>query len=111
MKRTAVLLVLPALLFLLPGGVSAAAFNDIVAFGDSLTDNGNIYAISGGLLPDPDTYYEGRFSNGPVWVEYMAAQLKLNGTLDDNAYGGAKSGWDSDVFSVGLKSQVAAFLA
>lgn len=52
----------------------AALFGNIVAFGDSLTHNGNLYAATeatGGIPPAP-SYSNGRFSNGPVWVEYLA---------------------------------------
>jgi outer membrane lipase/esterase len=40
---------------------AASTFDRIVVFGDSLSDTGNA----------------GRFSNGPVWVEQLAAQLSL----------------------------------
>src|SRR4051794_25936876 len=58
--------------------LQAGQFTQIVAFGDSLTDTGNLYAVtqtspSGPFPPSP--YYEGRFSNGPVWVEWLALQL------------------------------------
>src|SRR6266566_2001474 len=48
----------------------AFAFDAIYAFGDSLTDTGN--------NPAPDTiYYQGRYSNGPLWIEYLSTQLGL----------------------------------
>jgi phospholipase/lecithinase/hemolysin len=65
------------LLFLLAGCPSLFAFpiNEIVFFGDSLSDNGNLYKIMGKILPKSPPYYEGRFSNGPVWSETLAAYL------------------------------------
>ena len=46
------------------------AFEAIYAFGDSLTDTGN--------NPAPATgYYQGRYSNGPLWIEYLSTQLGL----------------------------------
>ncbi|KAJ3233048.1 hypothetical protein HDU78_006682 [Chytriomyces hyalinus] len=57
----------------------------IIAFGDSITDVGNTKAVSG--VP-PSPYFNGRFSNGPVWVEYLSGYLS-NATLYDFAYGGA----------------------
>lgn len=47
------------------------SFDRLVVFGDSLSDNGNA----------------GRFSNGPVWVERLAARLGL--TLDPARLGGS----------------------
>lgn len=55
----------------------AAPFSQVVIFGDSLSDTGNAYEKLGTLAMDPDDYYMGRFSNGPVWVEYLAQQLQL----------------------------------
>jgi phospholipase/lecithinase/hemolysin len=69
----------------------AAAYSGIVAFGDSLSDNGNFAASVGGLFPGPlFGYYPGRFSNGPVAVEYLAQSLGLD--LTDYAFGGARTG-------------------
>lgn len=66
------------------------SFDKVVAFGDSLTDNGNLYAFTGGqLLPFP--YAGGRASNGPVWVEYLG--LALNSPLKDKAYVGGQTGF------------------
>jgi phospholipase/lecithinase/hemolysin len=80
-----------------PSWLSAA---EIVVFGDSLSDTGNVYARSTSdpsLQPDPPSppYFQGRMSNGPVWVEHVADRLhaerpaaSLNGGLNF-AYAGA----------------------
>ena len=58
-----------------------------MVYGDSLSDNGNLFAATGQPgLP----YYGGRFSNGPVAVEQMAASLQV--PLIDYAWGGATTG-------------------
>ena len=61
--------------------------NKIIAFGDSLSDNQNVYNASDWTLPDSNTWFLGRFSNGKNWVEYLAANLNL--PLYDWAVGGA----------------------
>ena len=75
---------------------------ELVVFGDSLSDVGNIREISAGFdflppIPDPAAgYYEGRFSNGPVWVDYLADRLSLPRTKPSReggtnyAHGGAR---------------------
>ena len=67
----------------------ALAFDGVYAFGDSLSDNGNVYAYTGGAFPPPP-YWHGRFSNGPVMVEDLAKGLGV--PLHDYAFGGATSG-------------------
>lgn len=42
------------------------------AFGDSLVDRQNFYLASGSTYPAPSLYADGRFSNGPLWVERLA---------------------------------------
>src|SRR5262245_981433 len=77
---------------------SAGQVTQIVSFGDSLSDVGNFYAATGGLSPPSPPYDAGRFSNGPIWIEYLAHNLGIaapttsssGGT--DYAYGGAMSG-------------------
>jgi thermolabile hemolysin len=75
---------------LIAGTAAGAEYQQVVAFGDSLTDNGNLLALTGGVQPDPDLYSDGHFSNGRVWVEYLADLLGAD--LVDNAYGGALTG-------------------
>ncbi|WP_302184683.1 SGNH/GDSL hydrolase family protein [Planktothrix pseudagardhii] len=50
-------------------------------FGDSLSDPGNMFNLTGGLIPAPPAaYYQGHFSNGDIWTEYLAEDLELNPT-------------------------------
>jgi phospholipase/lecithinase/hemolysin len=48
-----------------------------VSFGDSLSDLGNYYAATGNALPPSNAFDAGRFSNGPIWLEYLAKDLGL----------------------------------
>ncbi len=66
---------------------------DLFVFGDSLSDIGNSSKATLGLLPPSPPYFDGRFSNGPVAVETLAAQLGLPASLATNfAVGGARTG-------------------
>lgn len=99
------------------GGAASAAspYTNIYAFGDSLSDSGNIYAISGGVLPTAP-YFTGRFSNGPTWVENLAQAMSLNigpavfpfGAQNNYAFGGAKAGGGTPI---DLGAQVLSYLA
>jgi phospholipase/lecithinase/hemolysin len=71
-----------------------AAYTQVIAFGDSLSDNGNLYSASYGLVPTYP-YWQGRFSNGEVGVEYLASELGV--PLTNYAYGGATSGTNNYV--------------
>ncbi len=69
----------------------AVSVNKLVVFGDSLSDNGNLYEYLDHQLPVSPPYYEGRFSNGPIWVERLTAMYYPNqpAYLQDFAFGGA----------------------
>lgn len=57
-------------------GQAQAGYTSLTIFGDSLSDTGNVAALTGGAFPSfPGA--TGRFSNGPVWTEYLAAGLGL----------------------------------
>jgi thermolabile hemolysin len=60
----------------------------IVSFGDSLSDSRNMHNESQWLLPSA-SWYVGRFSNGPTWVEHLATRTGL--TLNNWAVGGAQT--------------------
>lgn len=70
----------------------AFPFSKIVMFGDSLSDNGNLYHYMKQHMPQSPPYFQGRFSNGPVWVERLAekyAPTQAASFLLDYAFGGA----------------------
>ncbi|MHC5830296.1 MAG: SGNH/GDSL hydrolase family protein, partial [Nostoc sp.] len=69
---------------MLPTKASAASFDQLYVFGDSLSDTGNIYNATyatGKPYPASPPYFEGRFSDGPIWVDYLGDQLGLKPTL------------------------------
>jgi len=76
--------------------VTAGPFNQIVVFGDSLSDTGNANTRLGVAGAG---YFDGRFSNGPLWVEYLATELQLappvanleSSTGRNYAFGGART--------------------
>ena len=72
-----------------------APFTKIYAFGDSLSDTGNFFALSGS---PGEPYFEGRFSNGPVWIEYLAQDLGMGGDdVINYAVGGATTGRENNL--------------
>lgn len=90
--------------------VAAAPFTGLVVFGDSLSDNGNLFAAFG--VPG-FPYYQGRFSNGPVAVEHLASGLGLNNALQfrDLAIAGATTGTGGQLPNTGMLTQLAGFSA
>lgn len=71
----------------IPAVALAGSITSVVVYGDSLSDNGNLYAATG--IPGAP-YYGGRRSNGPVAVEYLATSLGV--PLNDFAWLGATTG-------------------
>jgi hypothetical protein len=61
----------------------APDFSNVFVFGDSLSDQGQLFAATGGQFP-PFPYFEGRISNGPVWIESLAPRLGLTTSLLNN---------------------------
>jgi outer membrane lipase/esterase len=68
---------------------AAGQFTRLVVLGDSLSDTGAISAMTQGAVPPSPPYYAGRFSNGPVWPEYLGAALSL--PVENYAHGGAQT--------------------
>ena len=115
------------LLAFLPVIVAAETeFEDVYIFGDSLSDSGNVYALTGQTSkapyePIPSAPYAvggHHFSNGKTWAERLAQNLNDNnggkpalekpGTYGNYAFGGARA---RDVGSVPSSSvQVGMFL-
>ncbi|MDY6828793.1 MAG: SGNH/GDSL hydrolase family protein [Pseudomonadota bacterium] len=74
---------------------AAAQYTSLFVLGDSLSDTGNLSTGTFGLVPGP-SYWNGRFSDGPVYAEYLAADLGLAAPApsltggQNYAWGGAK---------------------
>ncbi|MBL7481553.1 SGNH/GDSL hydrolase family protein [Legionella bononiensis] len=67
-------------------------FDTMVTFGDSMSDNGNLYRFLWYQIPISPPYFEGHFSNGPVWIEQLFESYYPYGNLDgfqNYAVGGA----------------------
>jgi phospholipase/lecithinase/hemolysin len=69
-QQALVPLVLLASSFFPASGKAIGSLTNLFVVGDSYSDSGNAYAITGGNFP-PSHYFQGRASNGPVAVEYL----------------------------------------
>ena len=88
----------------------AQTYNRLVVFGDSLSDNGNLFAVSG---QPPAPYFQGRFSNGPVFTELLGfnagrftAGAPVTGSVN-YAFGGART--DLSANPPGMRAQLASY--
>jgi cholinesterase len=115
--------------------VSGQPYSALIAFGDSLSDVGNLYTtlreggdddetiyIDIGYTAAPGRYDNGRYSNGPLWVEHLANQLGLGPLAPNNgeqpltmgtdfAYAGARSGTGGTDFIIpNLLTQIECYL-
>ncbi|KAJ2559129.1 hypothetical protein EV175_000487, partial [Coemansia sp. RSA 1933] len=90
----------PLLLLILATIISCVLANGgaLYVFGDSLSDTGRLHTITLGLVP-PEPYWEGRFSSGPLWIEYVAQLQGLD--LENYAVGAAETS-DSEPQLFGL---------
>jgi phospholipase/lecithinase/hemolysin len=143
--RISVLLLSLALCF----ARSSLGIERLIVFGDSLSDTGNVYALTQGAVPpapyghtysasgqDQGETFPGRFTDGPVWVDYLPGIAHAFGVLvrpatayflnptdqnaTDFAIGGATSGeFNVSVpglpgfqgqFPIGFLSQVGIYL-
>ncbi|OON40714.1 hypothetical protein BTJ39_06425 [Izhakiella australiensis] len=68
-------------------------YSRLVVIGDSLSDSeGNMYAKTFGFLPSAPQYYEGRFTNGFTWVDFISSPHLMKTTVVNKSEGGALSG-------------------
>jgi outer membrane lipase/esterase len=93
-RKSAFLLIMGALFGLASMAAQATtpSYDALYVFGDSYCDVGNLFLATGGAEAAPP-YYNGRFSNGPIWLDHVAGFLGvplqpslLKGT--DYAFGG-----------------------
>ncbi len=59
----------------------ASTIKQIFVFGDSLSDNGNLFNINQGTFPQEPFFDQGHFSNGIAFGEHLALELGV-GTLE-----------------------------
>jgi phospholipase/lecithinase/hemolysin len=123
MRTLACVITLLAIHFLAAGAVHARGFDEIIAFGESSTDTGNVALAQCSQLPpylpgagfpvfwapctplDSSTsmpgYFDGRLSNGPLWVEFLADAFGVDRPRPSTdsgtnyAHAGAKIGPDA----------------
>lgn len=113
---------------LLSSAAWALPYSNLYVFGDSLADSGNNAAffdaylggvrtpvpLPGPIIPEAPYSSSDRYSNGPVWVEYLAANLGLSAAPSllggtNYAFGGARTGPASG-FPYSMLDQVNMFL-
>ena len=85
---------------------SQVPYSNLVVFGDSLSDTGNVFNATGGLIPPSPPYFEGRFSNGDLVVDAIAESLELPDSESflaggsNYAFGGAQTGEGTSEFGL-----------
>jgi phospholipase/lecithinase/hemolysin len=66
-------------------------FSAIYVFGDSYCDVGNLFLATSGAEPPSPPYFNGRFSNGPLFVEHIASAWGL--PMKPSLTGGTDYAW------------------
>lgn len=79
--------------------------HEIVVFGDSLSDIGNLYRATNKTFPESPPYYKGRFSNGPVWVEYLAKAMDVDEVPTPSYLGGTNYAWGGAETGYGISDR------
>ncbi|MEL7075050.1 MAG: phytase [Cyanobacteria bacterium J06582_2] len=86
--------------------LSQVPFSNLVVFGDSLSDAGNVFNVTAGLIPPSPPYSEGRFSNGDLIVDAVTESLELPDSESfltggsNYAFGGAQTGAGTSEFGL-----------
>jgi phospholipase/lecithinase/hemolysin len=94
--------------------VAATSLSNIVVFGDSLSDTGNFYEFSEHQFPTSPPYFEGHFSNGPIWIErlmesYFPTMPALS-PIENYAFGGAAVALKENEKQVSLQQEISHYL-
>ena len=66
--------------WLLPLKVNASSldFSQLIVLGDSLSETGNVFTATDNMFPPESLgYFDGRFTNGENWIDYLARDLGL----------------------------------
>lgn len=59
----------------------ASAYENLIIFGDSLSDTGNLASVS---VDFPFPFYQNRISNGPIIVDFLAAEMGLDALASEH---------------------------
>jgi phospholipase/lecithinase/hemolysin len=92
-------------------------YSALYVFGDSLVDAGNLKTVLPAIAPKSQGYFNGRFTNGYNYVDYINNQLFGTPTVaslkggNNFAYGGARVVSDTKDFIPDINPQVATYLA
>lgn len=111
MSRWSTGLALVAGFALWTGSALASPYSSVVVFGDSNVDSGNLAALGAslGVTINPPPDFGGRNNNGPVVVEYLAADLGV--PLKNYSFSGATTGSDLGFGLIpGTLSQITGYL-
>lgn len=77
----------------------ALPIQQVVVFGDSLSDTGNLYEFMRHQLPMSPPYHDGRFTDGPVWIEHLLEHYfstNYKSHLANYAFGGSGVGSEDE---------------
>ncbi len=116
MKNLSSFVAAAALVVAAPFNAANAAFSQMINFGDSLSDTGNILIATGGAAPVAPNL-PGRFSNGTTWNENLAADLGLAaptaslGGGTNFAWGGSRTSLPGSSAQPSAQAQVGQYLA
>ncbi|CAF1219565.1 unnamed protein product [Adineta steineri] len=90
-------------------------FDTLVNFGDGNTDTGNVYNLTNHQWPLVPPYYQGHFTNGPVWIEQLGipniSNYAYNGATIDNDNLIAGYTQPNKTLVPGVRQQIVTYLA
>lgn len=81
------------------GATSMNGYTSVWIFGDSLSDPGNLSLATGGAIPPSPPYFQGKFSNGPVWADRITGDFTIDAKLPSGnfAFGFATAVRNDDI--------------
>lgn len=108
------LVLIPLIMTLWFAQALAGPYSGLIVFGDSLSDTGNDLIASRGAIP-ASPYHQGRFSNGPTYVDELAHNLGLPSTPSlaggtNTAFGGARTNRQPFSPAFSILNQVQAYV-
>ncbi|KAG9287072.1 hypothetical protein G9A89_023037 [Geosiphon pyriformis] len=104
--------------FIIPNFFNHSTFDRVLVFGDSYSDEGNVYRLTKGSWPLIELFWKGGYSNGPLWPWYLSQRLggisytsyAYGGATADNDLCQGKAGANWDIEVPGLKQQAKNFV-